>query len=388
MFNCSTELPQPDLDARQHSQQLVDAIKAEIANHGGQITFQRYMQMALYQPGLGYYTAGAAKFGVAGDFITAPEVSPLYSRCLAIQCQQVITALGEDAVILELGAGSGQLAVEMLRELDHSQALPATYLILEPSPSLQLQQQANIQREIPHLASRVMWLESLPTDSLRGVIIANEVLDAMPVQQFVVDKAGIYEQMVVCGKDGLQLQPAEQTIEHTELTPLLDDDIPKPYITEFNPVIPAWIKSVSECLLEGIMLLVDYGFPRREFYHPDRTMGTLVCHYRHYIHGDVFYFPGLQDISAHVDFTQVAQAGIAAGMTLAGYIPQANFLVNLGLLQIAQTDDVELQYEHAQQIKMLTLPSEMGELFKVIAFSKKFDEALIGFQEYDRRGSL
>lgn len=386
-------LPRPSAEAWEHSLRLGRLVRGEILAAGGRIPFDRYMELALYAPGLGYYVAGSRKFGPEGDFVTAPEVSPLFGQCLAAQCEQVLAELG-GGDILEFGAGSGRLAADLLGELERRGALPSRYLILELSPELRRRQQDLLARELPGLQGRVHWLQTIP-DGLRGLILANEVLDAMPVQRFRIAADGPQEEFVTWGEEGPEsrfgppLSPGLSTAieglatEGVELAP--------GYHSEINLRLGPWLQAVAAGLAAGAALLIDYGYPRREFFHPQRAMGTLMCHYRHRAHADPYCLPGLQDITAHVDFTAVAEAGTAAGLTLAGYTTQAHFLFGCGLDGLMARSDptrVAAHLDQVQGVRRLILPNEMGESFKVLALSRGLDQPLIGFGFQDLRGRL
>ena len=368
-------LPAPDPIAKAHSDKVREAISTEIRQQGP-IPFARYMQLALYAPGLGYYSAGAQKFGPAGDFVTAPEISPLFSQCVARQCHQVLNELhGGD--ILELGAGSGVMAVELLRELERQQQLPAHYFILEVSADLRQRQQQLLKNEIPQLFSIVKWLDRLP-ERFTGVMLGNEVLDAMPVHKFYIED-GVQE-FYVDLKDNefvwhLSTPSTLELIKQVESMAFETE-----YESEINLLAAPWLSSLADVLEEGLILLIDYGFPRHEYYHPQRNEGTLMCHYRHRAHDNPLIYPGIQDITAHVDFTLLAEVAMENELTISGFVHQAGFLLNCGIDSlIPKTEDVEVHYKFAQQIKRLTLPSEMGELFKAIAFTKNYSSPLIGF---------
>ncbi len=376
-----TNIPTPDPIAKAHSEQLQTLIAAEIAAKGP-MTLARYMQMALYQPGFGYYSAGAHKFGEAGDFITAPELSPLFAKCLANQCQQVLSTLpGGD--IVELGAGSGVMALELLKALQAQAALPQHYYIVEVSADLR-QRQQQLLRQAPELYVRVQWLDALPSEPINGVIVGNEVVDAMPVHKFkqrdslqecYVDyQAGHFE--------WIEAKPSDPLLQ--QRVDALGIQFAPGYESEMNLLLPAWIASLANCLQQGVILLIDYGFPQHEYYHPDRSMGTLMCHYRHRAHDDLFFLPGLQDITTHVDFTAIAQAAVDNGLDVVGFTHQAGFLMNCGITQFLTASDDLQQFNLNQQVKRLTLPSEMGELFKAIALSKHFDAELIGFRQMNQ----
>lgn len=387
-------LPPPSPELAAHSARLVDLIRQEIMQAGGGIGFARFMEMALYQPGLGYYSAGATKFGPGGDFITAPEISPLFAQCLASPCQRVLQGLG-GGDILEFGAGSGRLAQELLLELERRDALPQRYLILEPSADLRARQRNNLHQSAPHLMDRVHWLDALPQAGFTGLILANEVLDAMPVHRFHKEQGSLYEIQV--GWNGTEFcwiadVPAAELVSAVErIETGLDASLPSPYISEVNLLLEPWVASLAERLRQGIILLIDYGYPRRAYYHPERRMGTLMCHYRQRAHPDPLILVGLQDITAFVDFTAVAEAGAAHGLSVAGFTTQAHFLIAAGLGQHlseirARAPGQYLKY--AQQAKTLTLPGEMGERFKAMALAKGWEGPLPGFELFDQRGRL
>lgn len=369
-----------------HERALVGLIRREIDVQGGAIGFARFMELALYAPGLGYYSATHQKFGAGGDFITAPELGALYARCLARCCAEVLTACGGD--VLEAGAGSGALAADLLAELAALNSLPDTYYILELSATLRMRQQALIQARVPALAARVHWLSRLPA-RFRGVVIGNEVLDAMPVERFRVTADGIDEFTVIAQGEGLAwgARPAGDAVIE-RIAPL---DLAPGYSSEINLAAEAWVRTVADALVEGLVLLIDYGFPRAEFYHSDRTQGTLMCHYRQRAHADPLIRIGLQDITAHVDFTAIAEAAVTEGLELLGYTSQAAFLIGSGLPEfIARSDpnDTRAHLELTQQIKKLTSPAEMGELFKVLALGRGISGPLSAFALADRRGRL
>lgn len=375
-------LPSPDATALAHSERLHAHIVRDI-QQSGPISFARYMQLALYAPGLGYYSAGAQKFGEAGDFITAPDMSPLFSRCVARQCEQILAHLPEGD-ILELGAGSGAMAAEMLQTLAQSKTLPAHYYILEVSADLKDRQQTFLKQTLSsELFSHVVWLDRLPEQPINGVIVANEVMDAMPVHKFV-QQEGVKEYYVTYKDEQMQWhidQPSSP--ELTQRVSSLNIDFSEHYESEINLLLAPWIASLSDCLERGLILLIDYGFPRHEYYHHDRTMGTIMCHYRHHAHSDPLMYPGIQDITAHVDFTAIAEAAVENQLDVVGFTHQAGLLMNLGitdlLAEVQQQQDTVTQFNIQQQIKRLTLPSEMGELFKAIALTRDIDEPLWGF---------
>jgi SAM-dependent MidA family methyltransferase len=371
-----SDLPPPAPEGLEHSRRLAAHIREAIRTAGGVLPFARYMELVLYAPGLGYYSAGARKFGAAGDFVTAPELSPLFSRCLARQCAEVLTAL-KQGFILELGAGSGVMAVDLLAELQHLGLLPREYLILEVSADLKEQQRTLLAERMPELLSRVRWLDALP-ENFEGVILGNEVLDALPVERFRKVASG-YAQYCVAeqgesfvwkelpASKGLSVALAR--LEQTLPAPLADG-----YTSEICAGLSPLLATLAATLTRGAVLFVDYGYERAAYYHADRSMGTLMCHYRQRAHADPFLYPGLQDITAQVDFTAVAEAATAGGLELAGYTTQAHFLLGLGIVELAGGE-----MKAAQQVKLLTLPEEMGERFKAIGFTKGLEMELKGF---------
>jgi len=379
-------LPTPSPEALAHSTALSNHIADVIHQTDGWISFARYMELALYAPGLGYYSGGAAKFGAAGDFVTAPEISPLFGRSLARQVAQVLQICGGD--VLEAGAGSGRLACDLLNELATLGCLPQHYYILEVSADLRERQRATIQQQAPHMLARVQWLDRLP-ESFTGCVVGNEVLDAMPVNVVHWTQDAVFERGVTWDNAFMWRDQA------ITAGPLYDAaraiDVGADYLSEINLAASAFIKSLAQCLQCGALVLIDYGFGAREYYHPQRNQGTLMCHYRHRAHDDPFYFPGLQDITAHVDFTAIAVAGIEAGMRLAGYTSQAQFLINCGitdLLALTPASDVGTYLPQASALQKLMSPAEMGELFKVIALCKGMDTALLGFVQGDQQRKL
>lgn len=379
----NTALPQPAAEALAHSARLQALIREEIGKAGGWIGFARYMELALYEPGLGYYSAGSRKFGSGGDFITAPELSPLFGRALARQLAALIADGMTD--IIELGAGSGALAATLLAELAALDRLPRQYRILEVSADLRERQQVHIAAAAPQLVDRVHWLNSLP-GRIEGVVIANEVLDALPVQRIRIVDGCVQEiGVAIDGNGGLTsaCRPAFPAL--AAATPQLAEG----YETEIGLAAQALVADLGQRLDRGLLLLFDYGFPAHEFFHPQRDRGTLMCHYRHHAHGDPFLWPGLQDITAHVDFSAIARS--APGIELCGYTSQAQFLINCGitgLLAEVPASDVLRYAPLAAQAQKLLSPAEMGELFKVIALGRKLPGPLAGFVRGDRSHTL
>jgi len=371
------DLPTPEPQALAASRALLDRIGAELAGAGNWISFARYMELVLHEPGLGYYASGARKLGAGGDFTTAPEISPLFGRALARQVSQLLEP--GDAV-LEFGAGSGLLAEVLLSDLPG-----VKYEILETSSELRHRQQQR-------LGNRVRWLDRLP-EQFRGVMLANEVVDAMPVHALAWTGDGVLERGV-CANEG-QLawsdRPANALIRsHAAELPV---ELPPSgrYESELAMVARAWIRSAAHSLERGALLVIDYGFPAREYFHPQRSMGTLACHYRHHVHGDPFYLPGLQDVTAHVDFSALARAAADGGLAVLAYATQAQFLVNCGITDLLAQEDPSNAKRYlpaAAAVQKLLSPAEMGELFKVLALGRGVGEPLLGFLRGNRSHAL
>lgn len=383
-------LPLPTPEAQAHSQHLQQAIVEEIAAAGGWISFSRFMENLLYAPGLGYYSAGARKFGAAGDFVTAPELTALFGQALARQVAQIMTVSAP--AVLEVGAGSGRLAADLLLALEQMESLPERYCILDLSADLRQRQQQHIAAAAPHLLARVAWLDSLP-ESFSGVVVANELLDAMPASIVAWREDGIVERGVSCDASGsftwgersatgALLQAAQEIGAQCQLPPGFESEI--------SLAVRAWSAEWTHRLKQGALLLVDYGFPRREYYHQQRGRGTLMCHYRHHAHPDPFYLPGLQDVTVHVDFTSVIAAAHASGLDLLGYTSQGQFLLNCGILdKLAEIPNGTPEYiRSASAVNTLLMPHEMGELFKVMAIGRGIDEVLLGFASGDQTWRL
>ncbi len=337
------------------------------------------MELALYAPGLGYYSAGAKKIGKDGDFITAPEISPLYGQSIAQCAAEVIAQTGGD--ILEFGAGSGKLAFDLLIELQQLNRLPKNYFILEVSADLCERQKIFLSALSKDVFSRIQWIDKL-FNKFNGLIIGNEVLDAMPTHLVVWKEAGIHERGVALENEKLVFHDRPLDKNSVLFAAANKLDLPDAYVSEINLSASGFITSLGNMLHHGVMLLVDYGFSAAEFYHPQRSMGTLMCHYRHHAHGDPFYLPGLQDITSHVDFSAIAQAGEQAGLDIIGYTSQAQFLLGCGITDlIARYDasDAKNYLPVVNAVQRLISPAEMGELFKVIALGKNYTHTLSGF---------
>jgi len=377
----SDGLPEPSTDALAHSGRLRDFIAQRCLDLGSSISFGDYMSQVLYSPGMGYYMSGTAKFGAEGDFITAPELTPLFGATLGREARSIAARC--KGGVLELGAGSGKLAAGLLQ--DESEGL-LNYTILEPSADLIQRQKSYLQQSVSaDQFARIRWIDKLP-EHFDGVIIANEVMDALPVERFRTGQA-LTQQHVSSNLSSEWLAPSEalslavEKIQADLLAPLPDN-----YCSEVCLLLEPWIRSLADCLRSGVLLLIDYGYPRREFYSEERANGSLACYYRHRSHDDPFIWPGY--ITAHVDFTAVAESGCSAGLDLLGYASQSSFLLDNQLLSLleqqtlALTSDIE-RMELARKVKTLTLPGEMGERFQVMAFGKSYDHFLQGFQSQD-----
>ena len=393
----ANELPQPSPDAAAISNELTQIIAAEIESAGGWISFARYMELALYAPGLGYYSGGSQKFGESGDFMTAPELTPLFGQALARQVAQILRQIppNEENLIVEIGGGSGRLAADMLLTLAELECLPERYLILELSGELRARQAATLAQFAPAFAARVEWLDDLPA-SFSGCLIANEVLDAMPTHAVRWDVHGACERGVAV-VDG-RLAWAESTAQRPIFL-AAEKRGPAPseirFDGELSLAASAWMATLGRRLCVGALLLIDYGLPQRELYHPSRNGGTIRCHYRHRVHNDPFWYPGLSDITSHVDFTAVAEAGFDAGLEVLGYTNQASFLINCGLGELLQSrkgivpvgaGNTPLKASGA--VNLLISPNEMGELFKVIALGRGITQPLVGFTLGNRTHAL
>jgi SAM-dependent MidA family methyltransferase len=390
------DVPAPTADEHEHSARVAARIRDEIAAAGGWLPFARYMELALYAPGLGYYSAGARKFGAEGDFVTAPEISPAFGRCVATQCADVLAELGGGDVV-EFGAGTGALAVEVLGELERAGVLPSRYLIVEVSADLRERQQQRIAALPPSLRERVEWLDALPARGLRGVILANEVLDALPVERFRRTAEGVEQAGVVvddAGGFGEGWRPA--TGELADAVGGIEQDrgapLPSGYRSEVCLTLAPWLAGATAPLEAGVALLFDYGEPRADYYSPARREGTFACHYRHRRLDDPYVRPGLQDLTAWVDFTRAAEAAVAAGLEIAGYTTQAHFLLGTGfdrhvgaLAREGGPGDGALLAHAAAR---LVLPGEMGERFKCLALARGCERRLRGFSLRDFTAAL
>ena len=388
-------LPEPGADERAHSERLQAIIRADIKQHGS-IPFWHYMELALYAPGLGYYSAGKTKFGASGDFVTASEIGDLFARSMARSVSNVLRAAA-DSVFLEVGGGSGKFAAAALAEWEVLGCLPRQYQILDRSAELRARQRDTIAARVPHLLHRVQWLDAPPESSWRGVLFANEVIDALPAHRFVIRDGEVREVHVALNAaDQLCLVEREAETMLIAATRHIAADLDAPiadgYRSEILPQLPYWIDAVCGTLEAGLAVFVDYGYPRHEFYHPDRRDGTLTCHYHHRAHDDALLWPGLQDITTWVDFTALAEAATHARWPLAGFTSQAQFLLASGLLDLLQIEQLSRdeagRYALAQEVKRLTLPGEMGERFKVMCFARGIDGVPPAFTAYDQSRRL
>jgi len=380
-------LPIPSVESKAHSQKICELIKQRIVESGGWISFAEFMHMALYTPALGYYSGGAQKFGQGGDFVTAPEISPLFAQTIARQALQILSSGCDD--ILELGAGTGILAADLLSELSQLKQLPKQYFILEVSDYLRQIQRKTLQKKLSQdLYQRIVWLEKLPED-FTGLILANELLDALPAQLVYKNNDALYERGVT--SDGEFIWQDKSLQMGVLYKSVIDYELPNDYLTEVCLAVTGLIHSLADSLKQGAILLIDYGFSAREYYHPQRNQGTLMCHYQHYGHSNPLINIGLQDITAHINFTQIKQAGEAYGISLAGYVSQAQFLINCGILELLakiSPNDMATYAPLAAAAQKLLSPAEMGELFKVIGFTKNLNMPLLGFSSGDKSHTL
>ncbi len=389
----TTDLPCFDPTLQTNSEALIRCIVKEIRqDKTNSISFARFMELALYEPHLGYYTAGLHKLGEKGDFVTAPEISPLFAQCMGNQCQQIFSELG-NSEILEIGAGTGKMAKDLLLFLEKKGTLPVSYKILEISPNLKQRQQEMLKAQIPHLFPLLEWLADWPEVPIKGVIIANEVVDALPVHKFLWRANSVQEMRVSYDKGiflwHLQSPPYELGKKLSQLKLTYFNETRR-YESEVCLGLADWINKLSLVLKQGLIVIADYGFSAREYYHPDRSQGTLMCYYQHRGHADPFRLVGLQDITASVDFSLLTQCALDSGLKLAGFTSQAAFLINNGLLQ-----RMEECYNRApsadinRQVYCLTSPNEMGELIKVIGLTREYESPRIqGFTQYDKRTRL
>jgi SAM-dependent MidA family methyltransferase len=370
------------------NQPLTLRIRDTIFAANGWISFAHFMELALYAENEGYYCREQSPFGIDGDFVTAPEISPLFAKCLANQFQEILTNTKAQE-ILELGAGSGKLAGDLLLNLEQLNCLPKYYFIYEISPALQKRQLNYLTQTCSHLITRIRWLNNLDDCQINGIIFANEVLDALPINIFALQAGELFERGVTWADNKFQWQLApanallQKAVEHiqTEIT------LPDYYLAEINLNLTSWLAQIAQCLKSGVLLFLDYGYGRGEYYHPDRV-GTLMCSYQHQSHSDPFQYIGQSDITAHVDFTAVAEGLAAADLEILGFTTQSSFLLSCGLLNTDPNLNPAAQYNLSLAIKTLALPATMGEIIKVMAFGRNYPTTLSGFNLYDRRKDL
>lgn len=384
------QLPPPSADALASSDALAARIADDIAASGGWISFARFMELALYAPGLGYYSGGAHKFGPAGDFITAPEISPLFGQAMARQVFEIMSQSADH--VLEVGAGTGTLAGDLLKALEAAGRVPERYDILEVSGELRVRQEERLRAAVPHLIDRVRWLDAMP-EAFSGCVVANEVLDVIPVQIVVWRDAQIFERGVVHGAEGFDWEDRPATGRLLEVAGQLGVALEEggEYVTEICLAARAWVGEWGRRIEKGAMILVDYGYPRAEYYLPSRSSGTLQCYYRHRAHPDVLLWPGLNDITSFVDFTSAAEAAYEAGLDVLGYVNQANFLTNCGLLEMLASvgpTDQGAYLKASRAALRLVAPHEMGELFKVLIVGRGVSGKLVGLMRGDRTHAL
>jgi SAM-dependent MidA family methyltransferase len=382
-----------DAAAAEHGRKACRFLLDQIAAAGGWLSFERFMDLALYAPLVGYYSGGPQKFGAGGDFTTAPEISGLFGACVAVQCGEILRQLDATS-ILEIGAGSGRLAADILGRLETLDQLPQRYWILEISAELRDRQRQHLKRHQPQLLERVRWLDRPPAEPFDGVILANEVLDALPVARFrwradAVEELGVVQD---AGRFAWAARPAGKAMaEHCDRLSRAGGDWGDGYVSEYCPRLVAWTRAVTCSLRKGAALWFDYGLPRAQYYLPERRDGTLLCHFRHRAHGDPLIWAGLQDITAWVDFTHLAEASRDCGFQLAGFTTQAHFLAATGIdreMQHIAANDAHQFAQLANQARRLLLPGEMGERFKAMAWLRGMDEPLRGFGLQDLRHTL
>lgn len=381
-------LPLPDELSRAHLRKVEAYLKNRILKSSEEnINFAEFMKIALYEPGLGYYSSGNQKFGRHGDFVTAPEISNLFGMTLALQFKDILKT-SPDFGILEFGAGTGKLALDIIKQLAHLDCLPKHYYILEISPELRQRQQYYLQKESPELFHYFTWITALP-QTFKGIILANEVLDAMPCHRFSYSNGKFYEYFIEVLDDQFswRLKPASGELQ--KVLNQLGISFSEKYSSEINLMHKPWINALSACLMQGVIFLIDYGYPRKEYYHPQRNHGTLRCFFRHHQHENPLILTGIQDITSHVDFTAIAEAAIDANLKMEGYTSQSFFLLNCGITDLLnQAPNEKTRINWIQQLKQLTLPHEMGELFKVMALSRNISMPLQGFHQFDRLQTL
>jgi len=372
-----TKLPVPDQAAVQQSQRVSQLLRSQIEQADGHLSFSQFMHTCLYTPEDGYYQSTRPKFGSQGDFITAPEISPLFGDCIAHMCADALKQIPA-ACLFEFGAGSGHLAADILGTLATQYDLYPDYKILELSSALQQRQRETLQRRCPDCYDQVAWLSALPETPFTAIILANEVLDAIPFDRFIIKNQQIHELHVVEHEQQFAWQMYPANIDLNEQIKDLVPHLPDDYVSEYAPQSRAWLHSLADLLEQGLMLLIDYGTEQADYYHPQRNQGSLRCFYKHHVHGDPFLYTGLQDITTHVNFTDIAETALKADLQVAGYTTQAYFLLDNGLSQQLEQYASQLKHSeylaYAQQAKQLILPDNMGERFKVMLLQRNMDD--------------
>ncbi len=387
-------LPRPDPEARTQSEKLSVYIRDIIDRQEGAIGFDEYMDLVLYHPSLGYYSSDIQKFGAKGDFVTAPQISPFFSKCLASQCRQILGDFKEPS-ILEIGAGDGIMARDLLLNLEKHNSLPDKYYILEVSTDLKLRQKQLLKQSIPQYMESVIWLNSISEVNFEGLVLANEVLDALPVKRFKKESNSFKEEKVTFRKNNfcwIDADADHELIDNlTRLEKKLLTPFPNSYYSEININLKVWLNSIQSVIKKGVILLIDYGYSMSDYYHYEKSDGNLLCHYRHYVHNNPFFYPGLQDITTCVNFTAVAQYAEEIGLNISGYTNQTYFLFGCGLENLVPEMnllDSKSQTKVSQELRTLTMPDEMGERFKFIALTKKYNKKLLGFSKMNQRSQL
>ena len=389
-----SSLPLPDFAAIAHSRKLSACLKKLIDECEGSISFDKYMNLVLYQPELGYYNSATQKFGLTGDFVTAPEISSLFSKCIAAQCSQILGDF-EESAILEIGAGNGTMARDLLLDLEKYRSLPEKYYILEISPYLKLKQKKLLREALPQFIDNIEWLSTLSNLKFKGLVLANEVIDALPVKRFKKESSSFKEMKVGYSKDNFYWLDVVADPFLTEHLKDLESKLPAPfpsnYYSEINVQLKEWLNIIQSTIDEGVILFIDYGYSVLDYYHPSRFDGNLLCHYRHHVHNDPFFYPGLQDITTSVNFSAVAEYAEDIGLNVSGYTNQVYFLFGCGLDDLVvkmNLQDISSQTKLSQELRKLTMPDEMGERFKVIGLTKKYNKKLTCFSKMNQINRL
>ncbi len=386
-------LPQPPIELTAHSLRLSARIRDEIAASGGAIGFDRYFELCQYAPGLGYYSAGLRKFGAGGDFVTAPGLGDVFARCIALTLAPMLREMPE-ASILEVGCGTGAMAADILRALKNLATLPKHYWLLERSADLRQRQHETLAKQVPELLGLVKWLDAPPSAPWQGIVLGNEIVDALPTQRFEISADGARELCVCNAGSGFEYTlgaPLPGIL--TRLGADLLAALPLGYRSEIQPQLDSWLADLTASMQQGLVLLFDYGYSRHEFYLPERSTGTLVCHYQQRMFDAPFWYPGLVDLSSSVEFTALAEAGASCGLELAAYMSQADFLIYGALAQVLENLNAVSERARlalTRQVRVLTLPGEMGERIKLMAFARELPEFARApvLNRFGLRGSL